>query len=156
MTGELGVELAAFVVVAGFVIAWAELRLKQAHVAHAPGLVRVGGVIHGLSLGLFIGFVLLPLRAISASLAEMPNLSTWERTALAFAFAPSLILFILLRQGALSHLPVIGRPLRAYRRAVLHQQIENAQKQLARLTKEDQALPEAQPYVAALQRGLKP
>lgn len=152
---DLGVELAAVAVVSVFVIVWAELRLKSAHVAHAPGMVRLGGVIHGLSLGLFIGFVLLPLRAIAAAAAQAnTDLSDWERTALAFSFAPSLILFILLRRGALSHLPLIGRPLRAYRRAVLHQSIESAEKQLAKLTREDRSLPEAQTYVAELKEAV--
>lgn len=152
---DLAVELAAMAVVTVFVIVWAELRLRSAHVAHAPGLVRLGGAIHGLSLGLFIGFVLLPLRAIAAAAAQAnTGLSDWERTALAFSFAPSLILFILLRRGALSHVPLIGRPLRAYRRAVLHQSIESAQKQLLRLTREDRALPEAQTYVAELKEAV--
>lgn len=153
---NLLVDLAAMAVVMAFVIVWAELRLKPQHIAHAPGLVRLGGAIHGLSLGIFIGFVLLPLREVAATAAAAEALSDWERTALAFAFAPSLILFILLRKGALARLPVIGRPLRAYRRAVLHQQVENAQKQLARLTAEDRALPEAQPYLdEQLPNGVK-
>lgn len=132
---SLGVELAAVAVVTVFVIAWAEMRLKSPHVAHAPRLVRLGGALHGLSLGLFIGFVLLPLRAISAAAAQSSaNLSDLERTALAFSFAPSLILFILLRRGLLSRAPLIGRPLRAYRRAVLQQQVEHAQRALHKLT----------------------
>ena len=152
---DLAVEIAAMAVVTVFVIVWAELRLKSAHVAHAPGLVRLGGAIHGLSLGLFIGFVLLPLRAVAAAAAQAgPAVHDWERTALAFSFAPSLILFILLRRGALSHVPLIGRPLRAYRRAVLHQNIESAQKQLAKLTRKDRALPEAQTYVAELKEAV--
>jgi len=154
---SLAVELAAMAVVTAFVIAWAELRLKPAHVAHAPGLVRVGGFIHGLTLGVFIGFVLLPLRAIAAAAAEnMANLSEWERTALAFSFAPSLILFILLRRGALSRLPLIGRPLRAYRRAVLQQQVESAQRTLKRLAALDAVDPEPPraEFPAAPTRGL--
>lgn len=154
---SLAVELSAMAVVTAFVIAWAELRLKPAHVAHAPGLVRLGGLIHGLSLGLFIGFVLLPLRAFAAAAAEsMANLSEWERTALAFSFAPSLILFILLRRGALSRLPLIGRPLRAYRRATLQQQVEGAQrtlKRLAALDDADPASPRAE-FSAAPRQGL--
>lgn len=135
---SLGVELAALVVVCAFVIIAAELRLKPEYIGQNQTLVRVGCAIHGFTLGLFVGFVLLPLRAIGAAAANAQGLTDWERTALAFAFAPSLILFIVLRRGALSRFPVIGRPLRAYRRASLRQQIASAQLSLARLTARDE------------------
>lgn len=135
----LGVELAALVVVTAFVIIAAELRLKPEYVQDSVKLVRVGAAIHGLSLGLFIGFVLLPLRAIAAAAADAQGLTDFERTALAFSFAPSLFLFILLRRGALSRFALIGRPLRAYRRASLRQQIAASQDTLARLTALDKA-----------------
>ncbi len=129
----LGVELVALAVVTVFVIIRAELRLKPQEVGPDRGLVRAGAAIHGLSLGLCIGFVLLPVRAIAAAAAQAEGLSDFQRTALAFSFAPCLILFVLLRQGALSRFPLIGRPLRAYRRASLHLQIAAAQVALSRL-----------------------
>ena len=138
----LGVELAALAVVTAFVIIRAELRLKPEQMGPNWALVRVGAAIHGVSLGLCIGFVLLPVRAIAAAAAQADGLSDFQRTALAFSFAPCLILFILLRQGALSRFPLIGRPLRAYRRASLGVQIAAAQAALGRLAHLDgQAAP---------------
>jgi len=128
--------------VTAFVILWAELRLE--HVQEEATLARVGAAIHGLSLGLFIGFVLLPIRAVAAAAAEAEGLDEFERTAIAFSFAPALILFILLRRGALSRLPVIGRPLRAYRRACLRLQIKNARRTLDRLERLDKLAADAQ------------
>lgn len=142
---RLWVELAAVAVVTAFVILWAELRLE--HVREEATLARVGAVIHGLSLGLFIGFVLLPIRAVAA--AEAEGLDEFERTAIAFSFAPALILFILLRRGALSRLPLIGRPLRAYRRASLRLQIKNARRTLDRLERLDKLAADAQTSAAA-------
>lgn len=130
----LGVELAALLVVAGFVVIRAEFLLKPAQNEAKAALLRAGAAIHGLSLGLLVGFVLLPLRAFGAAAAQAEGLSDFQRTALAFAFAPGLILFIMLRQGGLSRVPLIGRPLRAYRRAALRRQIAQSQQALARLT----------------------
>lgn len=158
----LGVELAALAVVAAFVVIRAELYLKPEESGQSPALVRAGAVIHGLSLGLLIGFVLLPVRAIGAAAAQAEGLSDFQSTALAFAFAPCLILFILLRQGALSRFPLIGRPLRAYRRASLHKQIAAARQTLARLTALDGPIARDEPAVSGLpplpsqRQGLSP
>ena len=149
----LGVELAALVVVTAFVIIRAELRLKPREMGPDRGLVRVGATIHCLFLVLCIGFVLLPVRAIAAAAAQAEGLSDFERTALAFSFAPCLILFIVLRQGALSRFPFIGRPLRAYRRAALRMQIAAAQAALSRLAHLDERANPAPPPALSHSQG---
>jgi hypothetical protein len=102
---------------------------KPEHVEHHPGRVRVGAAIQGLAIGLLIGFVIVPLRMRvmeATGVADAPNTS-------ALAFLPAVIMLILIRRGALLRTPLLSTYLRAYRRASLLKQRDDANKALAKL-----------------------
>jgi len=104
---------------------------KPEHVEHHPERVRIGAAIQGLTIGLFVGFVIVPLRmgymdvrgfdpAISPALSSL-------------SFVPALLLLIVIRRGALLKAPWLKTYLRAYRRASLLKARDDTNKALAKL-----------------------
>lgn len=104
---------------------------RPEHVEHHPGRVRAGALIQGLTVGLAIGFVMLPLRTgymqfRGIDLPGAPYISS-------VALVPAFLLLWIIRRGALLKAPFIKTYLRAYRRAALLKQRDDANKALARL-----------------------
>ncbi len=117
----LGIAL-AFVIHAFFAF-------KPEHVEHHPLRVRIGAAIQGLTMGLLIGFVIVPLRMgyMEFRGVDMPaGVSS-------VSFLPALILLIVIRRGALLKAPYISRYLRAYRRAGLLKARDDVNKALGKL-----------------------
>jgi hypothetical protein len=118
--------VAAIVVTLGFVI-HSFVAFKAEHVEHHPGRVRIGAGIQGLTIGLLLAFVIIPLRA---QVMDAPaTASPWS----SLSFLPAFILLILIRRGALLRAPVLSPFLRAYRRATLLKARADAEKALAKL-----------------------
>jgi hypothetical protein len=119
--------IVALVIMLGFLV-HSFLAFKPEHVEHHPGRVRAGAVIQGLAIGLLIGFVVVPLRfrVMEAAGADVPDTSL-------LAFAPALLMLIIIRRGALLKAPVLSIYLRAYRRASLLKARDDADKGLAKL-----------------------
>jgi hypothetical protein len=104
---------------------------KPAHVAHGPARVRVGAAIQGLTIGLLIGFVIVPLRMSLMGAGDYdpsapPGVSS-------LYLLPAAAMLIILRRGALLHAPGVSTYLRAYRRAILLRTRDETARQLARL-----------------------
>ena len=104
---------------------------KPEHVEHHPEWVRIGAAIQGLTIGLFVGFVVVPLRMGYMDFrgfdpAVSPAMSS-------LSFLPALGMLIVIRRGALLKAPVLSRYLRAYRRASLLKARDDANKALAKL-----------------------
>ncbi|MEZ6021874.1 MAG: hypothetical protein R3C16_00225 [Hyphomonadaceae bacterium] len=118
----------------GFVLAFvvhAFLAFKPEHVEHHPARVRVGAAIQGLTIGLLVGFVIVPLRMGLMDVRGLdPGLSPQVSS---LSFLPAFILLIIIRRGALLKAPVLKTYLRAYRRASLLKARDDADKQLAKL-----------------------
>lgn len=105
------------------------LAFKPEHVEHHPARVRIGASIQGLTMGLLIGFVIVPLRMgyMEFRGVDMPaGVSS-------VSFLPALILLIVIRRGALLKAPYISRYLRAYRRAGLLKTRDDVDKALGKL-----------------------
>ncbi len=117
--------LVALVIMLAFVI-HAFFAFKADHVQHHPARVRIGAAIQGLTIGLLIGFVMVPLRMQLMEGPVSPGLSS-------LSFLPAFILLILIRRGALLRAPLLSRYLRAYRRATLLKARDDADKALAKL-----------------------
>jgi O-antigen ligase len=122
--------LVALVFMLAFVV-HAFLAFKPEHVEHHPTRVRIGAAIQGLTIGLLIGFVIVPLRMGYMDVrgfdpALSPALSS-------LSFLPALLLLITIRRGALLKAPVLKTYLRAYRRASLLKARDDATKALAKL-----------------------
>jgi hypothetical protein len=104
---------------------------KPEHVEHHPERVRIGAAIQGLTLGLLIGFVIVPLRM---GVMDMRGLDTAISPGMSsLSFLPALLMLIIIRRGALLKVPVLSNYLRAYRRASLLKTRDDANKQLAKL-----------------------
>jgi hypothetical protein len=104
---------------------------KPEHVEHHPGRVRIGAAIQGLTLGLLVGFVVVPLRM---GVMDMRGLDTAISPGMSsLSFLPALLLLIVIRRGALLKAPVLSTYLRAYRRATLLKARDDANKALAKL-----------------------
>lgn len=104
---------------------------KPEHVEHHPARVRIGAAIQGLTIGLMIGFVVVPLRMQYMDVIDprsAPGLST-------LSFLPAFFMLIAVRRGALLKAPVLKTYLRAYRRATLLKARDDAEKALAKLDK---------------------
>jgi hypothetical protein len=104
---------------------------KAEHVEHHPARVRIGAAIQGLTIGLLIGFFIVPLRMGVMDMrgfdpALSPQISS-------LSFLPALILLIVIRRGALLKAPILSTYLRAYRRATLLKARDDADKALAKL-----------------------
>lgn len=122
--------LVALVIALAFLL-HAFFAFKPEHVEHHPARVRIGALIQGLSIGLLIGFVVVPLRmqvmdARGFDPAMSPGLSS-------LSFIPALLMLIVIRRGALLKVPVLKTYLRAYRRASLLKARDDANKALAKL-----------------------
>ncbi|HYD85891.1 MAG TPA: hypothetical protein VEA80_00285 [Vitreimonas sp.] len=119
--------LVALVIALAFLL-HAFFAFKPEHVEHHPARVRIGALIQGLSIGLLIGFVIVPLRM---QVMDARGFETPELTSL--AFVPALLMLIVIRRGALLKAPVLKTYLRAYRRATLLKARDDANKALAKL-----------------------
>jgi hypothetical protein len=120
--------LVALVIALAFLI-HSFFAFKREHVEHHPARVRIGALIQGLTLGLLLGFVIVPLRMgyMEFRGIDMPaGLSS-------LSFVPAFLLLIVIRRGALLKAPVVKTYLRAYRRATLLKMRDDAVKQLAKL-----------------------
>jgi hypothetical protein len=117
--------VAALVVVAFVVIAM--VSLKERHFDVDAWHVYVGAGIYGAIIGIIIGFVVVPLRAMLTDISLPPYIAAISGFAV-------LALMISLRQGLIGRLPFLGPQVKAYRRAMLRRSIETAQKQLDKLT----------------------
>ena len=118
--------LAALVITLGFVI-HAFFAFKSQHVEHDPARVRIGAAIQGLTIGLLVGFVIVPLRMQVMETATPA--SAWS----ALSFLPALVLLVLIRRGAMLRAPIVSPFLCAYRRASLLKARDDASKALAKL-----------------------
>ncbi|MET0181359.1 MAG: hypothetical protein ABW199_00585 [Caulobacterales bacterium] len=103
---------------------------KPHQIAHGPAKVHIGAGIQGATIGLLIGFVMLPLR-LSLFAPEGFNPPSAGSTSL--SFLPAFLFLVLVRRGVLLRAPFISRYLRAYRRAGLLKTVDEAQKNLAKL-----------------------
>jgi hypothetical protein len=122
--------VAALVIMAGFVV-HSLFAFKPEHVEHHPSRVRIGAAIQGLTIGLLIGFFVVPLRMGYMDFrgfdpAISPQLSS-------LSFLPGFLLLIVVRRGALLKAPLLKTYLRAYRRATLLKARDDANKALAKL-----------------------
>jgi hypothetical protein len=104
---------------------------KAEHVEHHPTRVRIGAAIQGLTIGLLIGFVIVPLRMGYMDFRGLdPGLSPAMSS---LSFLPAFLLLIVIRRGALLKMPVLSTYLRAYRRATLLKARDDTTKALAKL-----------------------
>jgi hypothetical protein len=107
------------------------IMFKPAHVVHGRARVHIGAAIQGLTIGLILGFLIVPLRM------SVMNVSGYETPASpgssSLFFLPAFILLILIRRGALLRAPIVSTYLRAYRRATLLRTQDETAKQLAKL-----------------------
>lgn len=116
----------------------AMLLFKDEHVEHHPGRVYAGAALQGMILGLLVGFVILPLRFAffvpdaKDFVPDAPDPPVRESVA-SLSIIPIFIFLLVVRRGLLARVPIIGRYLRAYRRAALKWQIDGASKALTRL-----------------------
>jgi hypothetical protein len=120
----------ALVIMLAFVI-HSFFAFKPEHVEHHPARVRIGAAIQGLTIGLLIGFVIVPLRMQVMDVRGFdPGLSPGMSS---LSFLPALLMLIVIRRGALLKAPVLSTYLRAYRRATLLKARDDANKALAKL-----------------------
>jgi hypothetical protein len=118
----------------GFMLAFVVHSLfafRPEHVEHHPERVRIGAAVQGLTIGLLIGFFIVPLRMGYMDIrgfdpAISPMLSS-------LSFLPGFLLLIIIRRGALLKAPILKTYLRAYRRASLLKARDDANKALAKL-----------------------
>lgn len=118
----------------GFMLAFlvhALFAFKPEHVEHHPERVRIGAAIQGLTIGLLIGFVIVPLRMGYMDVRGLDPAMSPELSSL--SFLPALLMLIVIRRGALLKAPVLKVYLRAYRRASLLKARDDANKALAKL-----------------------
>ena len=115
--------LCLVVVISSFVL------LRKEHRGGKPVMVHAGALVYGLILGGFVGTVMVPLR-----LALMEGTLDFESREFLQWYVPALAAFlIMLRTDVTARLPLIGRPIRAYRSAMLRRSITHAQKRLAKM-----------------------
>ncbi len=120
----------ALAIMVGYVL-YAFLAFKPAHVEHMPTRVRIGAAIQGLTIGLLIGFVLVPVRMqfMEARGMDMPGGAGTQ----SLAWLPALLLMIAVRRGVLLKAPVLSTYLRAFRRASLLKARDDATQALVKL-----------------------
>lgn len=127
-------------VTGGFTLAFlltAVFLFKDEHVEHHPVRVYIGATLQGFIIGALVGFVILPLRF--AFFVPDPELIPGApvppppKGLASLAILPAFLLLLVVRRGLLARAPLIGRYLRAYRRAALMWQIDSASRALARL-----------------------
>jgi hypothetical protein len=85
--------------------------------------------LQGSIVGGLVGLVILPLR-LSFFVPEIPGP---PQAIASTAVLPAFLLLLVVRRGLLARAPLIGRYLRAYRRAALRHQIDLSRRRLARL-----------------------
>lgn len=118
---ELGVALAVMAVSVGLTFLF-----SPEHMAPSARVVRIGAALQGLVLGALIGFVLVPFRLTAMDgVPPSPEASV--------VLLPAFALLVIVRGGLLARAPLMGRFVRAFRRATLHWRIARAQKTLGRL-----------------------
>lgn len=127
----LWIEGLVALAIASAFVAHSFLAFKPEHVEHHPVRVRIGAAIQGLTIGLLIGFVVVPLRMqVMDARGFDPGLSPGMSS---LSFLPAFILLIVIRRGALLKAPVLSTYLRAYRRATLLKTRDDTTKALAKL-----------------------
>ncbi len=127
----LWIEGAVALTIALAFLAHATLALKPQYVAHHPTRVRIGATIQGLTLGLLIGFFMVPLRMQLMRMGgDLPPASA---AASYLSYVPALVLYLVVRRGALLKAPIVSTYMRAYRRAMLLKQVADAQNNLSKL-----------------------
>ncbi len=120
---ELGVAL---IVMLAFT-AFAALTIKERHRDVAAWHVIARAAIHGAIFGAVIGFVIVPLRALLIDGSRPPRDALLGR--LSF-----IAIMIALRSGLIMRLPFLGPQVKAWRRAALRRAVENASKQIEKLS----------------------
>jgi hypothetical protein len=126
-------------VMAGFTVLfvlYAFLFFKPEHVEHHPTRVLIGAALQGFIIGMLVGFVIMPLRI--AFFVPDPNLfpdlpPPPSKGLASLSVLPAFVMLIVIRQGLLARAPLIGRYLRAYRRAAIKHQVDGMRRALARL-----------------------
>ena len=119
----------------GFALAFllhAYFAFRPEHVEHHPARVRIGAFIQGLTIGLFVGFVILPLRMGYMEMFRGIDMPGGPLTQ-SLSFLPALWLLVIIRRGGLLKTPGLRTYLRAYRRASLLKARDDANKALAKL-----------------------
>lgn len=108
---------------------------KPEHVEHHPTRVLVGAALQGLIIGILVGFVILPFRLafFVPDPSMFPDAPTLPKGIASLSILPAFLLLMVIRRGLLARAPLIGRYLRAYRRAAIKHQIDGARKVLQRL-----------------------
>ena len=129
----LWIEAIAVAVIVAIFLFQAFVLFKPEHVEHHPTRVRVGAFLQGAIIGGLFGLVILPLR-LSFFVPEIPGP---PQAIASTAILPAFLLLLIIRRGLLARAPLIGRYLRAYRRAALKYQIDVAEKRLHRLESMD-------------------
>jgi hypothetical protein len=122
------IELLAALLVATVTALSTFFLLKAEDFDTDPGMVRVGAFVQGAVLGAMLAFVILPFR-----MQMMENPGAPPRPEAAFAFLGAFAVLLMARFGLLVRVPIIGGPVRAYRRASLRRQIRIANARLERL-----------------------
>lgn len=140
LEGGVALSFSALMLVSALVL------FKPEHVEHNPKRVYLGAALQGLIIGVLVGFVILPLRLAlylpeaATELGEAPAAAPGAGKLASLALLPGFLLLIIVRRGLLARAPLIGRYIRAYRRAGLKHQIDSAGKALARLTALDEKI----------------
>jgi len=116
----------AGIVMTGFIVTSMAM-IRERHRDMGAWHVHFGAAIYGAVFGLVIGFVVVPLRFMLIEGDLPPQTAGYSGLAM-------LLLVIALRRGLIGRLPFLGPQVKAFRRASLRRQIENAQKQLGKLT----------------------
>ena len=125
----LWIEAAAVAAIVAIFLFQAFVLFRPEHTEHHPVRVKIGAFLQGAIIGGLVGLVILPLR-LSFFVPEIPGP---PQAIASTAILPAFILLLVIRRGLLARAPLIGRYLRAYRRAALKYQIDVAEKRLARL-----------------------
>ncbi len=121
---------------AGLFLLYAFLVFRPEHVEHHPTRVLIGAALQGLTIGMLVGFVILPLRIafFVPDPAMFPDLPPPPSKGVASLSAiPAFVMLLVIRQGLLARAPLIGQYLRAYRRAAIKHQVDGMRRALNRL-----------------------
>jgi hypothetical protein len=102
---------------------------------HHPTRVLIGAALQGFIIGMLVGFVIMPLRIafFVPDPAMFPDAPPPSKGLASLSALPAFVLLVIIRQGVLARAPLIGRYLRAYRRAAIMHQIDGARRALTRL-----------------------
>jgi hypothetical protein len=116
-------------------VLYAFLFFKPEHVEHHPTRVLIGAALQGFIIGMLVGFVIMPLRIafFVPDPAMFPDAPPPSKGLASLSALPAFVLLLVIRQGLLARAPLIGRYLRAYRRAAIKHQIDGARRALLRL-----------------------